>query len=113
MSPDEALLIDIIEAIKRALRFAQNIKFAAFLDDQEPRWAVYSQIIIIGEAATKLTPEFQHAHVHIPWKQMAGMRHRLIHGYAAINWVRVWETVDQDLPELLTALEALLPAENN
>ncbi len=44
---------------------------------------------------------------------MSGMRHRLIHGYAAINWVRVWETVDQDLPELLTTLEALLPAEDN
>ena len=37
MSPDEALLFDIIEATERALRFAQNIKFADFLDDQEPR----------------------------------------------------------------------------
>ena len=44
---------------------------------------------------------------------MSGMRHRLIYGYAAISWVRVWETVDHDLPELLTALEALLPAEDH
>lgn len=43
---------------------------------------------------------------------MSGMRHRLIHGYADISWIRIWETVDQDLPELLTALEALLPADD-
>jgi len=47
--------------------------------------------------------------IHIPWKLIAGMRDRLIHGYDVIDWVEVWNTVRRDIPDLLREIEALLP----
>lgn len=48
----------------------------------------------------------------LPWRQMIGMRHRLIHGYDAINWDRVWETVIDDLPRVSSLLAPLIPQED-
>jgi uncharacterized protein with HEPN domain len=66
-------------------------------------------LLIIGEAAGRVSPEFVRDHADIPWSQMTGMRHRLIHGYDETNWIRVWETVKVDLPAMLQALQPLLP----
>ena len=66
---------------------------------------------VIGEAAKALSPELCAAHSHIPWKKISGMRDRLIHGYFDINMDVVWETVTQDLPPLVEALEPLIAQE--
>jgi len=70
---------------------------------------VFSQIVIIGEAASRLSAEFLAAQPHIPWRQIIGMRHRLIHGYDQVDWERVWAVVQNDVPSLLSNLEPLLP----
>lgn len=60
-------------------------------------------IIVIGEAATKIAdefPEFTAKHQGVPWKQMRGMRNRMAHGYFEINLDVVWDTVQLSLPEL-------------
>ena len=111
MSRDSATLLDIAEAARRAIQFTAGLDAATFIDSEEKRWAVFSQIVIIGEAAARLSAEFQQAHEQIPWKQIVGMRNRLIHGYDQINWQRVWETVTHDLPALLAAVTPLLPRE--
>jgi uncharacterized protein with HEPN domain len=111
MSRDSATLVDIAEAARRATRFTAGLDAASFFGNEEKRWAVFSQIVIIGEAAARLSAEFQEAHTQIPWKQIVGMRHRLVHGYDQINWRRVWETATHDLPALLAAITPLLPTE--
>ncbi len=60
---------------------------------------------VIGEAARGISPEFREKHAKIPWKQMMGMRNRLIHGYYDINLDIVWETITKDLPPLIAQLE--------
>ena len=55
---------------------------------------------IIGEAVKNLSPELKKSYPQVPWKDIAGMRDKLIHGYFGINIERVWETVKQALPEL-------------
>jgi len=111
MSVDIASLIDIRDAIERALSFASALDYERFVRDERTMWAVYSQIIVIGEAGNRLSREFQQQHPGVPWRQMISMRHRLVHGYDEIDWQRVWETVVDDLPKLKTAIAPLIPNE--
>ncbi|MBM4326577.1 MAG: DUF86 domain-containing protein [Deltaproteobacteria bacterium] len=54
---------------------------------------------------------FQDAHPDVPWASVIGMRHRLIHGYDTVDWLRVWKTLRNDLPPLLQQLKALMADE--
>ncbi len=65
-------------------------------------------IEIIGEAASKVSPEMHAKHVDIPWKDIVGMRNRLIHAYFDIDLDRVLDTLAGDLPPLITAIEGIL-----
>jgi uncharacterized protein with HEPN domain len=112
MSRDLSAVIDIMEAARRALDFTRGMNRDDFFLDksEQARWAVYSQIVIIGEAAARLSADFRDAHAAVPWRKVVGMRHRLVHGYDEINWLRVWETVSDDLPGLLEWLGPLRPS---
>lgn len=113
MSRDAASIVDICDAVDRATSFAANLSERDFVADSKTRWAVYSQIVIIGEAARRVSKELQTAHGDVPWTQMIGMRHRLVHGYDEINWTRVWDTLVTDLPRLKTILSPLIPPTQN
>jgi uncharacterized protein with HEPN domain len=63
---------------------------------------------VIGEAARGVSPEFRNSHPDLPWKNMVGMRDRLIHGYYDINLDVVWKTVTEDLPPLISQLEEII-----
>lgn len=66
---------------------------------------------IIGEAARKISQETKNAHPDIPWKDITGMRNRLIHEYFRIDIEKVWDTVRNDIPVLITIIEPLVPPE--
>ena len=64
---------------------------------------------IIGEAARKVSVEFQVAHPEIPWRNIIGLRNLLIHEYGEVKVDRVWLIVSNDLDSLISHLEALIP----
>ena len=67
--------------------------------------------MVVGEAARQLEerdPEFSKRHPHLPWKQMRGMRNRIVHDYTDINVKAVWDTVKIDFPELDKQVRSLL-----
>ncbi len=70
--------------------------------------ALIKCVEIVGEAASKVSGEFQAAHPEIPWAMIVGMRNRLIHVYFDIDLDRVWDTVTDDLPALAAKLESLV-----
>lgn len=73
--------------------------------------AVVRALEVVGEAAGHISKEFQDAHPEIPWHKMVGMRNRLIHEYFRVNYAAVWDTVRNDLPDLIKTLEKLVPPE--
>lgn len=81
MSPDEATILDILNAASVAVEFCRGLDRAAFAADSRTYFAVLHQFTIIGEATKRLRVEFRSAHPEIPWKQMAGMRDVLVHRY--------------------------------
>ncbi|HEY9623374.1 MAG TPA: DUF86 domain-containing protein [Crinalium sp.] len=99
----------MVEAAKRVLRFAQNIERITLETDEEKLSAVLYQIIIIGEATKRLSPQFREQYPEIPWKQIAGMRDVITHHYEGVDTNVVWNVIQNNLPPLIGALEPLLP----
>ena len=70
--------------------------------------ALVRLVEIVGEAANRLPTEDQERYASIPWKEIVGMRNRLVHGYDAIDLDVLWDTVRVDLPQLIEELERIL-----
>jgi uncharacterized protein with HEPN domain len=65
------------------------------------------------EAARKVSAKFQRAHPEIPWRNIIGMRHRIIHDYMRVDEDILWQVVTNDLPEMLPLLEEIMPEEED
>lgn len=107
MSRDETTLADIARAAQLIVLFAKGMTADDFLADLKTQSAVLHQLMVLGEAVRRLSPEFRSSHTAIPWSLIAGMRDRLIHGYDVVDLDQVWQTVTRDIPELLIQIQAL------
>lgn len=108
MSRDKQSLQDMWNAIQEILTFTQNVNYESLKADRRTQAAVLYEIIIIGEAANRLSTEFREAHSTIPWKDIIGMRNILAHQYDKVETEAVWDVIHQDIPELMTWLQPLL-----
>ena len=100
----------MLEAAEQACSYVEGLHKEDFLADRRTQQAVILNVVIIGEAATKLLQNFTpflDQHPDIPWKSMKGMRNRIAHGYFDINLDVVWDTVKTALPELIERLPGI------
>ncbi len=81
MNRDSASLLDIVNAAKRVLLFAEGLDKSVLATNEEKQSAILYQVLIIGEATKRLSVEFRSQHLEIPWKDIAGMRDILAHQY--------------------------------
>lgn len=106
----EDYLGHMLEAARLALSYVADLDKKAFLEDKRTQQAVILNIVVLGEAATKIGneyPDFIAQHPFIPWKNMKGMRNRIAHGYFDIDLEIVRTTVQTALPPLIEQLAAL------
>ena len=82
---EQEFLIDIKEAVKRIITYSENLNFENFLRDIKTQDAIVRNIEIIGEAVKNLSDDFLNQYPNIPWKNIAGMRDKLIHHYFGVN----------------------------
>lgn len=108
---DLSLLLDMLLAAQDARTFVVGMDAAAFRTSRLHQHAVIRALEVIGEAAGKVSPDFQAAHADIPWREITGMRHRLIHGYAAVDLDLVWSVVGEQLAPPIARLTPLIPPE--
>lgn len=99
------------DAAREAMSFAHNQTRSALDSDRMLTLSLVRSIQIIGEAAAKLTREYQEKHPDDPWTNIVAMRNRLIHAYFDIDLDRVWDTVMDDLPPLVAELEKIISQE--
>lgn len=107
MSRDDAHVLDILEAARRAEAFVEGMSDTAFLDDIKTQSAVFHQLTVLGEATRRVSQEFRDAHPGVPWKDMAGLRSRIVHDYDEIDLDEVWNILRKDLPALIPQLETI------
>jgi uncharacterized protein with HEPN domain len=113
MSRDEAYFLDVLLMAKDAREFTKGLHKEAFVSDRMKQCAVIRCLEVIGEAVKRLSGEAQAKLPQIPWTKMARMRDLLIHAYDRVDLDKVWDTVQNDLPGLISALEEIVPPEES
>lgn len=106
---DRTRLRHMLDAAREASGFARDNSRAELEVNRLLAFGLVKLIEIVGEAASKITREFQAAHPDIPWRKIVGMRHVLVHDYDQIDLDVVWEVVTTDLPALVETLQPLVP----
>ena len=101
-------LKDIFEAMGTAQVFIEGMDFEAFVADDKTASAVVRKLEIIGEATKNVPEMIRHKYPQVPWRQMAGMRDRIIHAYFDVNYTIVWEVVTELIPPLQPMIAQIL-----
>jgi uncharacterized protein with HEPN domain len=100
----------MLDHAREAYALIQNKSREDLDADRLLNLALVRLLEIIGEAASRVSPEERAHYPGIPWPQIVGMRNRLIHGYDLVDFEILWRTVVEDLPPLIVALESILSA---
>jgi len=103
----------IIDAVTEALSFIKKKTRSDLNRDRKLVLSLVKEIEIVGEAASKIRPEFKKKYSNIPWGLMVRTRNRLIHGYFDVNKDIVWNTVEDDFPPLIEKLRNIIKANSS
>jgi uncharacterized protein with HEPN domain len=106
-------LDDILQAIRKAGVFVDGMDFATFSQDDKTVYAVVRALEIVGEATKRIPEDIRLRWPEVPWRQMAGMRDKLIHDYVSVNLEVVWRTITEDLPPLVTVIQEVVDSIGN
>lgn len=99
---------DILDAMEKAEMLLEDVTFDQFVADFRINFAVVRALEIIGEATKRLPLSVREQYPDIPWKDMAGMRDRIIHGYDTVDLGIVWRTIKQRIPEIRPHIQQIL-----
>jgi len=108
MSRDAAYLLDILESSRLAVRHLGDVPREQFFDDLERQDAVIRRLLVIGEAARRVSENARENMPELPWSKMIGMRNLLVHEYDDVDLAIVWDTVRNGLPSLIAKLEKIM-----
>ncbi len=99
---------DILDEMKKAEILLEDVTYEQFEADFRINYALVRTLEIIGEAAKRLPDSVRQRYPDIPWRGMAGMRDRVIHGYDRVDLQVVWDVVKQDIPRIKPQIEQIL-----
>jgi len=105
---DKEFLLDMIEAIKRIELYTKELSYQDFLQKIETQDAVVRNFEIIGEAVKNISKNLKTKYNNLQWKEIAGMRDKVIHFYFGVNWDIVWKAAKNSLPQLKEKIEGIL-----
>lgn len=110
---DPAYLWDMLEAARAIADFTHGLTLSEFLvagmDKEITRLAVERKLEILGEAARRVSSRFREQHPEIPWRQIVGLRNVISHEYNKVNYTLIYRITREQIPELITLLEPLIP----
>ncbi|MCY7350762.1 MAG: DUF86 domain-containing protein [Cytophagaceae bacterium] len=107
MKEDLVYLEYILESLRKILEYTNDFDRIAFLSDTKTQDACIRQFEVIGETTKRLTMGLRVQFPQVPWKDMAGMRDKLIHDYIDVDMDVVWQTTTDDVPTLLAEIETI------
>ncbi len=99
---------DMLECIERIEKYISGLSYDDFIKDDKTKDAVVRNLEIIGEAANQIPVDIRKKYKDIPWAQIVGLRHRLIHGYFVIDYDIVWNIIDKEMPDLKIRMKKIL-----
>ena len=111
MRQDDAYLLDMLVAARKAVTFAAGLTYEQFERSDLHQNAIFKVLEIVGEAASRISANTQAARPEIPWQEIVGLRNRVVHVYFEIDLGLVWQIVREDVPALIAQLERFVPPE--
>jgi uncharacterized protein with HEPN domain len=105
---DAGRLRHIVTYANNVEEMIDGITYEDFANDKIRYFAVMKNIEVVGEAAYMLSKEFVIMHPELPWQQIMGMRHVLVHGYATVSSQKLWMTAKRDIPSLKNQVQKYL-----
>jgi uncharacterized protein with HEPN domain len=99
---------DAIDAMAKSMEFINGMNYEDFIQDDKTIFAVIRAIEIIGESVKNIPDQVKKEYPEVSWREMAGMRDKLIHGYFGVDERRVWKTVKEEIPPLKPLFEKIL-----
>ena len=108
---DDVYLGHMLDMARKAVEKTRGMARPSYDKDENLRLALAHLIQVIGEAARRVSLETQLLYPEIPWGEMIGMRHKVVHDYLDLDEDIIWDVARVDLPRLVRALEQIVPAE--
>jgi uncharacterized protein with HEPN domain len=105
---DVVRLRHMLDAARKAVELTENSERVDLDKDEKLALALLRLLEILGEAAKNVSDQYRQKHSQIPWRQIAGTRDRLVHGYFDVDLDVVWKIISSDLPSLVQQLEKAL-----
>ena len=105
---DSVYLRHIIDSCERIERYMEGVSKDKFFETELLQDAVIRQLEIMGEAASNLSDDLRLSNPQVPWRQIIGLRNRVIHAYFEVNLQIIWEIIKGDLPVLKQEIERIL-----
>jgi uncharacterized protein with HEPN domain len=102
---DSAYLEHMLDRASKIILFTEGMTEVQFLNDQKPQSAVIRELEVIGEASKRISEDFKNSNDSVPWRLMSGMRDVLIHDYEGVDALIIWDTIQNDIPNLILNLK--------
>ena len=110
MSPRDPVYVGhMLDMARKAVAKTEGVNRDVYERDENLRLALTHLVQVIGEAARHVSREFCNEHPEIPWQEIVGMRHKVVHDYLGVDEDIVWQVVTTDLPKLIPLVERLVP----
>lgn len=107
MKTDAFYISHILHEIDYIQRKCKGKTIDDLYSDEDLQHIISRALEIIGEASKNISPEMKSAHDHILWKEMSGIRDKIIHGYFSINWIIVWDVITHEIGDLKNQLSEI------
>jgi uncharacterized protein with HEPN domain len=101
-------LNDILYAISKVDEFTGGLTYEQFIEDEKTQFAVIRAIEVIGEATKNIPDIIKASHTSVPWRNISGMRDKLIHAYFGIDMDILWKTVTKEVPVIEPKIRQIL-----
>ncbi len=105
MDKDKAYILHILDEIENIKQFLTGMDFNMLVEDIKTSKAIERSLEIIGEAAKNLSEKLKEETKEIPWRDVAGLRDKIIHHYFDVDYKTIWDIVQNNLPELKQVLD--------
>lgn len=108
MKDDRAFIRHILDEVDFIIEKSKDLELEELIKNEVLKRAFARSLEIIGEATKNISEEFKEKHTGIGWKELAGLRDKLIHHYFGLNWNRVWDIIRNLIPKLKEQIEVIL-----
>lgn len=105
---NEQIVKKLIQYIDKILLYTKSMSYEDFLNNSMVLEACVFNLSQMGELVKKIDKNYEKENDHIPWRQIYGLRNKIVHDYEGVNFTLLWSIIDEDLKELKSELERLV-----